>query len=131
MGWFHQTLAKLRELHSELMQNPTSNNLERFHSEVERRIKVLNEEYGDLVLVVDSARIIKTKLDKIKMGWEDMGFMRGELQDRQSRQIQKEIMDYGKELDYLAEALEEINSGLRPLRLAVEALSKDEKREEE
>ena len=105
MGWFHQTLAKLRELHSELMQNPTSNNLERFHSEVERRIKVLNEEYGDLVLVVDSARIIKTKLDKIKMGWEDMGFMRGELQDRQSRQIQKEIMDYGKELDYLAEAL--------------------------
>ena len=131
MGWFHQTLAKLRELHSELMQNPTSNNLERFHSEVERRINVLNEEYKDLGLVVDSARAIKARLDKIKHGWNEMLFMRGEFQNMQSKQIQKEINDYGKELNYLAEALQEINSRLMPLRLAVDALSKDEKREEE
>jgi len=115
MGWFHQTLERLRAL----------------HSEVDRRLRILNKEYEELGLLVNNARIISKKLNDVKQGWDKILYLRGHIQEQAPKALQREIKRYGKEVDDLSQLLEEIDSYLRPLKLTINVLSKKEKEEEE
>jgi len=130
MGWFHKNLKELRATLSEIESEPSVENITRFHSEVDEKLKVLKSELQHTTYLMSTGQIISQKLSAIESTFEKMLFQKGDVKGLSRKALKGEMGLFGKKMDEISIALDWIRKTIGPLEKAVELVKIEEKEEE-
>ena len=131
MGWFHQTLRKLRRLLAAVKGDATDQNFRAFYAEVEERLKFLDGELETIRFIHSDARMIQEEMTKIRSSFEDLLFLKDDIYTKDKREKDLEMRRFTKAIDGLSAAIEQMNRHISPLMKAIDLLKHKEKKIEE
>ncbi|MBI2662125.1 hypothetical protein HYX11_01560 [Candidatus Woesearchaeota archaeon] len=127
MGWLSKTVGQLRKLLTNLEQERSDKNFRKFYTEVELKLKLLNEEYEEVNLIQSSATQIRDKIDEIKSSFDNLLFMKNDIYNTSDKQKSAELKRFSVAVNKLSQDIEELNTRLKPLEKVI-LLIKDKER---
>lgn len=131
MGLLHIILNKLRKTLSEIEQNPSPDNINKFHAEVFEKLEILNKELEHTKFLANDSSLIAQRLHSIKSSFEAMVFLKDEVESQSPKALRNEIQNFKTNINKISEGLDWVRKNIKALEKVIQLIKVEEKAQEQ